>query len=56
MKTFHDILTEKKEKTFTLDQINAALVKIGIGPRIVIQFMNALNLLRGLGVVEGEDK
>ena len=56
MKKYRDILlSEKKKKTFTLDQINVALLKAGIGPKIIMQAMNALNLARGLGIVEGEE-
>lgn len=58
MKTFHDILKEKKkkEKSFTLDQINAALLKVGIGPSIIVKAMTALNVLRGLGLAETREE
>ena len=58
MKTIQDILkpelTEKKI-TITLAQLNVALMKIGLGPKIVGQLMVALNVARGLGIVEGEE-
>lgn len=60
MKTFKDILMilteKKKKKTFTLDQINAALLKAGIGPTIIVKAMTALNVLRGMGIVESKDE
>ena len=43
---------KNKKTSFTLDQINLALLKAGIGPKIIAQAMNALNLARGLGIVE----
>ncbi len=57
MKSFKDILSEKpkKNKKFSLDQINAALAKVGISPKLVMQAMNVLNAVRGLGFVEATD-
>lgn len=58
MKTLKDIILEKsarKEKKFTLDQINMILMKAGIGPGIITKAMTALNVARGLGIVEGEE-
>lgn len=54
---FNEYLNEKKKKkfdgkkTFTLDQINLALLKAGIGPGIVMKALNLLNAARGLGLV-----
>ncbi len=58
MKNFHDIISEKKDKNkkFTMDQINLALLKAGIGPSVITKAMNTLNLMRGLGIVECEDE
>jgi hypothetical protein len=52
MKTFRDILLDEKKLTITLAQLNLALMKIGLGPKIVGQLMVALNVARGLGIVE----
>jgi hypothetical protein len=52
MKTFKDIVLSEKKITITLAQLNLALMKIGIGPKIVGQLMVALNVARGLGIVE----
>jgi hypothetical protein len=58
MKTFHEILAEgrksTKTKKFSLEQINIALLKAGLGPAVIMKAMNALNLARGLGLVERE--
>lgn len=50
MKTFTQIVKEaKKSKVkYTVDQINLALLKAGIGPKVILQAMNALNLARGV--------
>lgn len=55
MKTFHEIVLaeKKKDKKFSIDQINLILLKAGIGPSIITKAMNALNLARGLGLTEG---
>jgi hypothetical protein len=52
MKTFRDIILDEKKLTITLAQLNIALMKIGLGPKIVGQLMVALNVARGLGIVE----
>jgi hypothetical protein len=56
MKSFKDILSEKpkKEKKFSIDQINAVLAKVGIKPSMVVAAINALNAARGLGIVEAK--
>jgi hypothetical protein len=49
-------MKKKKNKTFTLEQINLAMIKLGLGPAVIMKFLTALNAARGLGIVEKETK
>ena len=55
MKTYRDILAEKKDKLFSMDQINVAMLKAGIGPSIIMKLLNVLNVMRGLGIMEADE-
>ena len=56
MKTYREIISEKskRDKKFSLDQINAILLKVGVKPGLVAAAINALNAARGIGLIEDE--